>query len=346
MAIIRNEGSKAGKKIQRTAAYARVSSLSDTQDGSYETQVDYFTRYIQENPDMEFVGVYGDHGKSGREMKKRDGMQKLLEDAKAGAFEQVLCKSVSRWARNLTELVGTVRELKALGIAVIFEKEGINTLDPKNDLILGIFSTIAAEESNTISNNIRWAREKHLEKGEPWDKARYGYRMEMPGHRWVIIPSEGERVKRAFYLAGKCSNYTEICEELNRMEQRDGTGKVWKNSTITNLLRAETYTGDYLSNKEITILTPEGKKRVRNRGQQDQTLIEEHHEPLVSHELFNVVQTLMQNKLLHTNIVNFRKGADRLVQMASVIADEEAGRLETLHKAWEADNALSAADQH
>lgn len=334
MAIIRNEGKQAEKKILRTAAYARVSSLSDTQDGSYETQVDYYDRYIRENPAMEFAGIYGDHGKSGREMKKREGMLKLMEDARAGAFDQVLCKSVSRWARNLAELVATVRELKGMGIAVIFEKEGINTLDPKNDLLLGIFSTIAAEESNSISNNILWARKKHLERGEPWDRARYGYRMEMPGHRWVIVPSEAERVKRAFYLAGKCHSYSEIRDELNSMEQRDGTGKEWKNNTITSLLKSETYTGDYLSNKEITIITPEGKKHVKNRGQQDQTLIEEHHEPLVSHELYNAVQTMIQNRLLHSNKANFPRGTEKLLLMAGALADEEDARMEAIHKAW------------
>ena len=324
MGIIKNEGKMVSHEKKRVCAYCRVSCLSDVQDGSYEEQERYFTRKIQEDPSMIFVGIYGDHGKSGREMRKRAGMKKLLADAREHKFDLVLCKSVSRWARNLTEFVATVRELKSLGVAVLFEKEGLDTSDDRNDLVLGIIGTVAAGESESISMNVLWARKKHVEAGEPWDKPRYGYHMEMPGHRWVVTPSEAERVKRAFFMAGKGFCYEEITAELNRMERRDGTERLWKNNTVANLLHAYVYTGDYLSNKEITIITPQGeRKRVKNRGQQDQVLIEGHHKALVSHELYDIVQTMIENGLLHSSLKNFPPESVELLKRASEIADKE-----------------------
>ena len=327
MAVIHKNRTGREQKIPRVCAYIRVSTQSDTQDGSYEEQERYFTRFIQSSPGMEFVGVYGDHGKSGREMKHRAGMKQLMEDARARKFDLVYCKSVSRWARNLAELVESVRELKGCGVGVIFQRENIDTRDSKNDLILGIFSTIAAQESQSISDNVLWARQKHLEKGEPWEKPRYGYHMEMPGHRWVVTPSEASRVRKAFLMAARGRSYTEIRDALNEMEKTEGTSKVWYYHTVRSMLTALVYTGDYLSDQYITILTPTGKKRVANKGQRDQILIEQHHEPLVSHELFDVIQVMIENKMLYTNRRSFPVCCETLLQRGRRLADEEEKRL-------------------
>ena len=153
------------EKKLRTAAYCRVSTQSDTQDGSFEVQCEYYEKLIKRDPNMEFVGVYGDHGKSGRSMRGRKELNRLIKDCEIGSVDLVLTKSISRFARNLQECVETIRHLKELGVIVRFEKENLDTETMGGELILSILATIAQEESNSISQNTVWSRRKHIEKG-------------------------------------------------------------------------------------------------------------------------------------------------------------------------------------
>ena len=212
-----------GKK--RTAAYCRVSTTSDTQDGSFETQCEHYEKLIRENPDLEFAGVYGDHGKSGRSMRGRKELSRMIADCEAGKIDLILTKSISRFARNMLECVETIRHLKECGVTVRFEKEGLDTETMGGELMLGILATIAQEESNSISMNMNWSRQKHVEKGQPWDAARYGYVSVGKEHVWEIVEHEGEVVRQAFYMAGMCHTYQEITDELNRMEEEGGSAR-------------------------------------------------------------------------------------------------------------------------
>ena len=135
----------------KTAAYCRVSTKKEEQDGSYEMQERYFTDLISSNPDMELAGIYGDRGKSGLYLKKRPGLQKLLEDSRNGGIDLILTKSISRFARNMAECAEMVRELRSAGVNIQFERENLNSRDTKCDLLLNIFSAIAQEESNSIN---------------------------------------------------------------------------------------------------------------------------------------------------------------------------------------------------
>ena len=312
-----------GKK--RTAAYCRVSTTSDTQDGSFEVQCEYYEKLIRENPDMEFVGVYGDHGKSGRSMRGRKELNRLIKDCEAGHVDLVLTKSISRFARNMMECVETIRHLSELGVTVRFEKEGLDTETMGGELMLGILATIAQEESNSISQNMNWSRQKHVEKGQPWDVARYGYVSVGKEHVWEVVEHEAEVVRQAFYMAGMCHTYHEIAEELTRMEAEDGDGRVWNKTPVVNLLRSEVYIGNYLSNKECRIVDEKGQvKRVKNRGQVDQILIEGHHEALVSKELFDVVQELLDHVTLGGHRTKFSKEEQEIMNRAMKLAVKEA----------------------
>ena len=144
------------KKKRRIAGYARVSTDHEDQATSYEAQVDYYTNYIKGRDDWEFVSIYTDEGISATSTKKREGFKRMIADAKAGKIDLIITKSVSRFARNTVDSLTTVRELKDIGIEIYFEKENIWTLDSKGELLITIMSSLAQEESRSISENVTW----------------------------------------------------------------------------------------------------------------------------------------------------------------------------------------------
>ena len=150
----------------RVAAYARVSTDEEEQLTSYEAQVDYYTRYIQANPDWELVEVYADEGISGTNTKKRKNFNRMIEDALAGKIDRIVTKSVSRFARNTVDTLTTIRKLKDKGVGVFFEKENIDTLDSKGELLITIMSSLAQEESRSISENVTWGWRKRIADGK------------------------------------------------------------------------------------------------------------------------------------------------------------------------------------
>ena len=311
------------KKIP-TAAYCRVSTKRDMQDGSFEVQCAYYEKLISEDPKLELVGIYGDHGKSGRYMKGRSELNRLLKDCEDGKVKLILTKSISRFARNMMECVETIRKLTELGVTVRFEKEGFDTDNMCGELMLGILATIAQEESNSISQNMNWSRRKHVEQGQPWDVPSYGYVSVGKEHRWEVVPYQAKIVRKAFYMAGMCYTYAEIAKELTRMEEEIGEGRVWNKTPVVNLLRRETYLGNYLSNKEIRIVDQDGcVKRVKNKGRADQILIEEHHEALVSKELYDVVQKLLDHVTLGGHRSHYSEEETELMKQAMKLAARE-----------------------
>ena len=311
-----------------TAAYCRVSTNSDTQDGSYEVQCAYYKKLIEENPQMKLVGIYGDHGKSGRNIKDRKELNRLIADCEAGKVKLILTKSISRFSRNMVECVDTIRRLTSLGVTVRFEKENISTNSMGGELMLGILATIAEEESHSLSQNMSWSRRKHLERGEPWDVPRYGYVSSGREHKWIPVPHEVEVVRKAFYMAGMCHTIPEIMDELNRMEAEAGSSRVWNRTPLRSMLTSVVYVGDYLSNKQCKIIDENGhSKRVVNRGEVEQILIEGHHEAIVSRELFDAVQNLVEAGLLSARRTRFSQRDEELMEEAmEAAANEEANR--------------------
>jgi DNA invertase Pin-like site-specific DNA recombinase len=142
-------------KKRRVAAYARVSTDKEEQVTSYEAQVSYYTQYITDNPDWSLVKVYTDEGISGTSTKKRDGFNEMVHDALDGKIDLIVTKSVSRFARNTVDTLTTVRKLKEKGVECYFQKEAIFSFDSKGELMLTILSSLAQEESRSISENVR-----------------------------------------------------------------------------------------------------------------------------------------------------------------------------------------------
>ena len=313
-----------------TAAYCRVSTTSDLQDGSYEVQMDHYKKLIESKPELELVGIYGDHGKSGRSMQTRPQLKKLIRDCEAGRIKLIYTKSISRFARNMMECVETIRHLRELGVKVVFEKEALDTESMGGELMLGILATIAQEESNSISQNILWSRRQHALKGEPWERPPYGYVSVGKNHKWEAVQEQGDVIRQAFYMAGMCYSYSEILEEMNRMEREMESDRVWTRGTLAILLKNCAYIGEYLSNKECSIVLEDGTtKRVKNKGYVDQIRIEDHHEAFVSRELFDAVNELLKLRALNSCRSNFTPEQTKAMEHAMTAAAKEA-------KAWEA----------
>lgn len=274
------------------AAYARVSTDTEEQQGSYEAQVDFYTRHIQENPAWEFVGVYADEGISATSTKKRDGFNQMIADAMDGKIHLILTKSISRFARNTVDTLTTVRTLKAKGVEVYFEKENIYTMDSKGELLITIMSSIAQEESRSISENVTWGQRKRMADGKitlPY-KHFLGYEKgENDQPRIVEKEARVVRLIYAMFLEGK--TIQAIARHLTEQSIPTPTGKQrWSVSTIASILRNEKYKGDALLQKKFTVdfLT---KAQKINEGEVPQYYVENSHPAIIAPETFDLVQS-------------------------------------------------------
>ncbi|WP_342416697.1 recombinase family protein [Paenibacillus sp. FSL R10-2782] len=276
---------------KKVAAYCRVSTDSEEQKESYTNQVNHYTQYIQNNLEWEMADIYADEGITGTTTKNRTQFNRMIQDARNGKLDLILVKSISRFARNTLDLLKYVRELKSLGVAVFFERENINTLDTTGEVLLTILSSLAQDESRNISENSRWGILRGFQNGKVFcNTTRFlGYDKDEQGEL-VINESEAEIVRRIYeeYLDGK--SYQVIARGLMRDHIKTVTGgDTWWDSSITLILTNEKYYGALLQQKTVTVdfLT---HKRIRNKGQEQQYLIEDNHEPIVSKELFEAVQ--------------------------------------------------------
>ena len=264
---------------KKTAGYARVSTDSEEQQTSYEAQVDYYTNYIKNNPEWEFVGVYTDEGISATGTKHRDGFNQMIQDALDGKIDLIVTKSVSRFARNTVDCLDYVRMLKSKGIGVYFEEQQIDTLKTDSELYLVIYAGFAQSESESISKNITWSVRKKFEDGTPvfMYKRFLGYRKGADGEP-EIVPSEAVIVERIFnlYLAG------ETVDKISKMmqaENYDIPGKTisFSKGMIMNMLSNERYCGDAILQKSVTIDCIE-KKRKKNTGEAPMYYVQNNHQ--------------------------------------------------------------------
>ncbi len=290
-----------GTGIKRVAAYCRVSTLAEEQDLSFETQVEYYKTMIEKDPTMQLVGIYGDHGFSGLHADRRKEFQRLIADCEAGKVDVVLVKSISRFSRNTVECMEYLQRLKKCGVAVVFEKEDLNSMDQQTELILSIYSSMAQSESCSHSENIRWARKQRAELGDPVRGAAYGYRIvKKPGDPfsyWEIDEEAAEYIRFIFAHAYEGYTTTEILTGLNRKLRNEGK-ETWSIERLRLALNNEAYRGDILTNKFV-VLDYLAKKIVRNRGQVEQCYIEGHHPPIVLPEIFDAVQDYMKQGCLN-----------------------------------------------
>ena len=281
----------------KVAAYARVSTDEAEQLNSYKTQCDYYTTYIQGKPEWEFVGLYADEGITGTSAKRRKEFQRLIRDAMDGKIDLILVKSVSRFARNTVDSLQTVRKLRDKGVKIYFEKENIDSLDAKCDMILSIYSSLAEEESRSISTNIRWAHQKKVERGEVVLNFNniYGYQQDENKNVTIKI-QEAEVVREIYhkYLIGY--SIRRIIRELKENEIKSPLGSSkWSSSTIKGILENEKYIGDVILQKTYKrdFLT---QRRVRNTGQAPQKYVENNHPAIVDKLTWNAVQAEIERR--------------------------------------------------
>nr|WP_223804475.1 recombinase family protein [Lactococcus sp. S-13] len=251
-------------KKRRVAAYARVSTEQEEQQTSYEAQIDYYTTYIQGREDWDFAGMYSDEGITATNTKKRIGFQKMITDALDGKIDLIVTKSVSRFARNTVDSLTTVRQLKEKGVEIFFEKENIWTLDSKGELLITIMSSLAQEESRSISENVSWGHRKRFADGKvtvPF-KRFLGYDMG-PDRNLVVNPEQAKIVKRIYALFLKGKPYYAIAKLLTEenVPKANHDGTPWNAGHIKSILTNEKYKGDALLQKYYTVdfLTNEKK---------------------------------------------------------------------------------------
>ena len=279
---------------RRVAAYARVSTDSEEQLTSYEAQVDYYTKYIRNNPDWEFVEVYTDEGISATNTRKREGFNRMIADALSGKIDLIVTKSVSRFARNTVDSLTAVRKLKEHGTEVYFEKEGIYTFDSKGELLITIMSSLAQEESRSISENVTWGQRKRFADGKvslPY-KAFLGYRKGENGLP-EIVPEEAEIVREIYrlFISGRTVNY--IAKHLTQQGIPTPRGKQkWQSSTVESILTNEKYKGAALLQKRFTVDFLNKKMKV-NEGEVPQYYVEHSHPAIIEPDEWELVQQEM-----------------------------------------------------
>ena len=280
-------------RILRVAAYVRVSTENDEQTSSFELQVNDFTEKIQNNPNWEFAGIYSDEGISGTELSHRKGLLDLIEDCKAGKIDLILTKSISRFARNIVDCLSVVETLKNLNppVGIKFETDNIYTLDQSGRLILTILSSVAEEESHTKSLIADWSIERRFAKGIFLTPVLLGYDNDEDGNL-VVNPEEAETVKVIFDLYLNGYSFKEIAELLTKYGRKTKKGNTeWSPGSLYGIIQNERHCGDILARKTWTpnFLNHKSKK---NRGEKKQYRQRNHHEAIVSRDVFNAANAL------------------------------------------------------
>ena len=287
----------ASRAKRKVAGYARVSTDHDEQLTSYEAQLDYYTTLIKGHEDWEFAGMYSDEGITGTSTKKREGFQTMVADALAGKIDLIITKSVSRFARNTVDSLSTIRQLKEHNTEVFFEKENIWTFDSKGELLITIMSSLAQEESRSISENVTWGHRKRMADGKvsiPYSTF-IGYDKGEDGNL-VVNPEQAKTIKLIFgdFIAGLSCHA--IAEKLTGLGIKTPRGKdKWSQTTVKSILMNEKYKGDALLQKYYTpdFLT---KKQVHNNGEIPQYYVEGNHEAIIDPALFDRVQDIFRER--------------------------------------------------
>ena len=276
----------------RVAAYVRVSTDDEDQENSFISQFDYYSRYLKENPQLEFVDMYADEGITGTEMKKRDEFNRMVEDCQEGRIDLVITKSISRFARNTYECIKTVRELKQYGVDLYFEKEEIDTRKMKSETELTMLSAMAQEESISISKNVKLGIvHKMMDGTYHYGAVPYGYKK--VGTKMVIVEEQAKYIRRIFreYVNGKTTGEIAAKLTLENIPKSDGSTK-WSTSGIRYILTNVTYKGDVILQKSYSDGFP--FKTKINHGELNQYYIQDYCPAIVSKKIFDEANLLFE----------------------------------------------------
>ena len=300
---------KIGKPLKlerkRVAAYVRVSTDGEEQLQSFKSQKEYYQEKISQNKDWVMVGIYADEGITGTKTKKRDNFLKMIDDCMNGLIDIVLTKSISRFSRNLVDTIQYVRMLKEKGITIIFEKENINTSTMESEMQLALLSTLAQNEVESLSANVKLGVKMKMKRGELMGfNGCLGYDYHPEDKSISVNPEEAEIVKLIFdrYIQGYGAST--IANELRTLGKLNKKGICkWTDSGVRGIIKNEKYKGDLLLGKTYTV-DPISKRRLENRGEEDMFYIEDHHEPIVSKEVWNTAQEICKSRYkVNANIV-------------------------------------------
>lgn len=282
---------------KKVAAYARVSKDTERLMHSVSAQVSYYSDLIQKNPDWEYAGVYADFGITGTLVTGRSEFARLLEDCETGKIDIILCKSISRFARNTVDLLNTVRHLKEIGIEVRFEKEQINSMSGDGELMLSILASFAQEESRSISENVKWGIHKRFKNGEigAANKHILGYQYDEEQKKYVIIPDEAESVRWMFQMYIDGVTLREIADRMNKAGIRTTLGNDFQEASVRQLIFNEVYAGD-IRRQKCYIEDPITKKKVPNRGELPQYYMADSHEAIIDRSVYAKVKAEMERR--------------------------------------------------
>ena len=323
------EKSKADEqKKLKVCAYCRVSTNTYEQGQSLENQTLTYERLIRSNPEYEFSGIYHDKAVTGSK-EERPGFQKMLSDARQGMINLIITKSISRFARNTTTVLKYTRELKAMGIAVYFEEENINTLSEDGELMLSVLSSFAQEELRSISENLKWSVQRKFKQGILKMSTTYflGYDMNEYGEL-VINEEQAKIVRRIFkmYLDGMGTD--SIAKRLNEENILTIKNNKWSGTTINCILKNEKYKGDCLLQKTYC---PEINKRKINNGEVPSYYVKEDHQPIVSREDWDKVQEIREERKKQRNMTNSEKYTNRYPLSGMLICPYCGSKLSRKH---------------
>ena len=294
----------------RVAAYCRVSTDEDNQQNSYATQISYYTDYINSNPDWKLIGIFADEGISGTQTTKRTEFNRMISLCRRKKVDIILCKSISRFARNTVDCLDYVRELKSLGIAVIFEKENINTMSASSEFAISLYASFAQAESESISRNVTWGIERGFREG----KVRYfmnqtlGYRMGHDG-KPHIVEEEAEAVRYIFSAFADGHSMKDIAAEMERrgVVRRNGRSD-WTRMNVNAILRNEKYVGDAILQKWYTVDCLTHKQAI-NYGQKPKYLVQNCHEAIIDRDTWDKVRLELARRSANSN--RGRKRSDK-----------------------------------
>ena len=336
---------------KRVAAYCRVSTDHEDQANSFESQQRYFRQYIERNPDWELYEIFADEGISGTNTKKRSEFKRMIACAKEGDFDLIITKEISRFARNTLDSIYYTRDLKKHGVGVIFMNDNINTLDGDAELRLAIMSSIAQEESRKTSERVKWGQKRRMEQGVVFGRSMLGYDVK---DGKMTINEDGAKIVRLIFhkFANENKGTHVIARELREAGITPMRVKEWSNTVILRVIRNEKYCGDLVQMKTFTpdFLSHEKKY---NRGEEEFVIIKDHHEPIVSRELFEKANRILDEKSLtqegkakHSNRYPFSGKIKCGCCGSSYVARYKNRKNGTRYKAWRCYKSATQGSPH
>lgn len=306
MSVTKFESRKPGSR-RRVAVYCRVSTDKEDQLESLDNQMKSFRLRIEQNKGWKLVKIYADEGISGTSMKHRVQFRAMIDDCKAGKIDYILCKSISRFARNTVDTLTTVRELQEAGVQVYFEKENIDTANSVSEMLLTIMASFAQEESRSISENVKWGIRKRFEEGKEMKVPLYGF-YHTEDALFLIRQDEAKIVREIFerYVHGETP--TEIMNDMIARKVKPPAGDCWKRLQLGRMLKNEKYAGDSILQKTY-VENHLTHRQIRNtEGAVPQFVVKDGHSAIVERHVFEQAQKIMEMRRLGSGNTTYPYG--------------------------------------